>query len=268
VSSSWSPGGKVAVVTGAAGGIGAGLVRGLRAGGATVVATDVAESPVVDRTLDVRDAAAFDALVAEVVAEHRRMDLLVNNAGIAIVGDVERLSIDHWRRTIDVNLMGVVNGVHAAYQRMIDQGHGKIVNVASVAGLIPSPLLTAYSTTKHAIVGLSTSLRVEGRPKGVGVHVVCPGPIETALLDSKGPSDLPDATGGVDGRRYLTQIVRGRPYPVDSLVADVLAGIARDRAVIVAPASARFLRTAYRATPSLFLRLAGVGVTQERHEAP
>src|SRR6478609_2111154 len=91
----WTPGGQVAIVTGAAGGIGAGLVRGLRSGGATVVATDVtagpdhpalpeapsARSPLVDRVLDVRDAAAFDALVADVVAEHGRLDLMVNCAG-------------------------------------------------------------------------------------------------------------------------------------------------------------------------------------------
>src|SRR4051812_10857173 len=191
----WMPAGKVAIVTGAAGGIGGGLVRGLRASGATVVATDVADGLTVDRALDVRDAAAFDALVADVVAEHGRIDLMVNCAGIAIIGDVEELTIEHWRRIVDINLMGVINGVHASYARMIAQGHGRIVNVASVSGLVPSPLLTSYSTTKHGVVGLSTSLRVEARPKGIGVHVVCPGPIETAMLDTKGPADLPDASG-------------------------------------------------------------------------
>src|SRR4051812_43291113 len=94
----WRPSGQVAIVTGAAGGIGAGLVRGLRSGGATVVATDVTAGPNVDRVLDVRDAAAFDALVADVVAEHGRLDLMVNCAGIAIIGDVEELTIEHWRR--------------------------------------------------------------------------------------------------------------------------------------------------------------------------
>jgi NAD(P)-dependent dehydrogenase (short-subunit alcohol dehydrogenase family) len=256
-------------------------VRGLRAGGATVVATDVADGlpdhptlsetpsasrPPIDRALDVRDAAAFDALVADVVAEHGRIDLMVNCAGIAIIGDVEELTIEHWRRIVDINLMGVINGVHASYARMIAQGHGRIVNVASVSGLVPSPLLTSYSTTKHGVVGLSTSLRVEAKPKGIGVHVVCPGPIETAMLDTKGPADLPDASGGMDARRYLTQISRGRGYPVDSLVKDVLAGIARDRAVIVAPRSASVLRNIYRFAPRLFLRVGGLGVTQERKQ--
>jgi NAD(P)-dependent dehydrogenase (short-subunit alcohol dehydrogenase family) len=257
----------VAVVTGAAGGIGSGLVRGLRTAGATVVASDVDPGAGVDRVLDVRDGAAFDRVVADVVAEHGRIDLLVNNAGIATIGDVERLGEEHWRRIIDVNLLGTVHGVRAAYPRMVEQGHGRIVNVASVAGLIPSPLLTAYSTTKHAVVGLSTSLRVEARTKGVGIHVVCPGPVETAMLDTTGPADLPDATGGVDARRYLTDLVRGKAYPVDSLVADVLAGVAKDRPIIVAPRSAGMLRAAYRAAPSAFLRLAQVGVTQERGRA-
>jgi short-subunit dehydrogenase len=116
-------------------------------------------------------------------------------------------------------------------------------------------------------VGLSTSLRVEARTKGVGIHVVCPGPIETGMLDTKGPADLPDATGGMDARRYLTELVRGRPYPVDALVADALEGVAKDRPIIVAPRSAQALRAVYRAAPGLFLRLARLGVTQERERA-
>jgi NAD(P)-dependent dehydrogenase (short-subunit alcohol dehydrogenase family) len=119
--------------------------------------------------------------------------------------------------------------------------------------------LTAYSTTKHGIVGLSTSLRAEAAPHGVSVHVICPGPIETPLLDTHGPADLPDITGRLDPRKYLTSIAGGRAYSADALAADVLAGIAKGRPIIVAPRAAQLLRTLYRVTPGGFIAIAGRG---------
>jgi len=263
----WSPQGKVGVVTGAAGGIGIGLVNALRTGGATVIATDVAPGPCTDVPLDVRDPDAFDTVVQKAIAEHGRIDFLFNNAGIAFLTRVEDATAEHWQRIIDINLWGVINGVRAVYPTMISQGHGLIVNTASVAGLIPSPMLTAYSTTKHAVVGLSTSLRVEAAEHGVAVHVVCPGPIETPLLDTRGPTDLPDITGSFDPRKFLTSIAGGKAYPADALAADVLAGIAKGRPIIVAPRSARVLRGIYRAAPATFIRIAGKGTDPKRFTA-
>ncbi len=232
-----------------------------------MVASDLAVGPEADIALDVRDPEAFDAAVATLVDEHGRIDFVFNNAGIAFLTKAEEASREHWQRIVDINLWGVLNGVRACYPRMLEQGSGLIVNTASVAGLVPSPLLTAYSTTKHAIVGLSTSLRVEAAPRGVAVHVICPGPIETAMLDTHGPADLPDVTGTLDPRRYLTSISGGKPYAADALAADVMAGLAKGRPIIVAPRSARVLRAVYRAAPATFLRVAGQGVRREEKVA-
>ncbi len=109
--------------------------------------------------LDVREAEAVRSVVEDAHRTDGRLDLLFNNAGIGIGGAVEERALSHWEGAIDVNLRGVVHGVAAAYPLMLRQGHGHILNTASVAGLIPSPFLTPYATSKHAVVGLSLSLR-------------------------------------------------------------------------------------------------------------
>src|SRR5439155_13844601 len=88
-----------------------------------------------------------------------------------------------WHKVFDVNLRGVVNGVQAAYPVMLRQGFGHIVNTASVAGLLPTPTIVSYCAAKHAVVGLSTSLRVEAAEAGVRVSVLCPGAIKTPILE-------------------------------------------------------------------------------------
>jgi len=259
--------GKVAVVTGAASGIGKALSSALARRGATVILTDIDEAGarrageglasaapgrVSAAALDVSDADAVAALVAHTAQEHGHLDLMFNNAGVGIVGEVRELTLAHWNRAIDVNLRGVVHGVVAAYPVMIRQGHGHIVNTASLAGLLPSPLLTPYAMTKHGVVGLSTSLRMEAVAHGVRVSVVCPGVIETPLLDKSNPPDLPPVAGVPDGRRLLTTMIGGA-YPAASLAEDVLDGVARNRPFIVTPRHARIPWRLYRISPRLLI---------------
>ncbi|HXS84842.1 MAG TPA: SDR family oxidoreductase, partial [Mycobacterium sp.] len=230
--------GKQAIVTGAGSGIGAALCRALVAAGADVVCTDVdgaaaartAESlhgpgTASAATLDVTDPAAVQAAVDAVVARAGRLDLMFNNAGIAWGGDTELLTLDQWNAIIDVNIRGVVHGVTAAYPVMLRQGHGHIVNTASMAGLTAAGQITSYVMTKHAIVGLSLALRSEAIPHGVGVLAVCPGAVETPILD-KG------AVGGFVGRDYY---LRGQgmknAYSPDKLARDTLNAIARNKAL-------------------------------------
>ena len=110
---------------------------------------------------------------------------MFNNAGIAIIGEFRDLPAADWKRILDINVNGVFAGTAAAYAVMIGQGSGHIVNTASVAGLVPSPGLAASCASKHAVVGLSTSLRAEAAVYGVKVSAVCPGFIRTAIFDSK-----------------------------------------------------------------------------------
>jgi NAD(P)-dependent dehydrogenase (short-subunit alcohol dehydrogenase family) len=258
-----------AIVTGGASGIGQALATELVSRGAAVLITDVdgdgasraaeairsgpaGEGSATASTLDVRDSAAFTEVVGRFAADHDGIDFLFNNAGIAISGEVADLTEAHWRRIIDINLMGVIHGVQAAYPLMTARGRGHIVNTASLSGLLPSPLLVPYSTTKHAVVGLSVGLRVEAASHGVRVSVVCPGLIETPLLDKENPQDLPPAESMPDIRSLLTRMM-GTPYPAGSLAGDVLDGVALNRPIILAPSRAKTIWLAYRAWPRLLI---------------
>ncbi len=156
------------------------------------------------RALDVRDEKAFRTLVEEVASATGALDVLFNNAGISMGGPTHELTSAHWDRIIDVNLKGVVNGVlWPTDPRMMRQGHGHIVNTASGVGLVAPPYVTAYAVTKHAVVGLSTSLRPEAARHGVAVSVLCPGSVETPILDRLPDDELPSgATPPATARAY------------------------------------------------------------------
>jgi NAD(P)-dependent dehydrogenase (short-subunit alcohol dehydrogenase family) len=254
--------GKHAIVTGAGSGIGAALCRALIAAGADVVCTDV-DGAAAARTaeslqgpgtassaiLDVTDAAAVQAAVDAIVARTGRLDLMFNNAGIAWGGDTELLTLDQWNAIIDVNIRGVVHGVAAAYPVMLRQGHGHIVNTASMAGLTAAVQITSYVTTKHAVVGLSLALRSEAVSRGVGVLVVCPSAVETPILD-KG------AVGGFVGRDYFLQGQGVKTaYDPDRLARDTLRAIEKNKAMLVKPRLAHAQWLFARLSPTLMQRM-------------
>ncbi len=262
---------RIALVTGAASGIGLALSRALASRGDTVVLADLDETGArnaatsinslgqglaIPRRLDVRDADQCAAVVSDVHLTHGRVDLMVNNAGVGIGGPAEELSLEHWDHVIDINLRGVINGVRAAYPLMIQQGHGHILNTASLAGLVPAPHLTPYATTKHAVVGLSLSLRAEAASHGVNVSVLCPGVIDTPILDSRNPSHLPPTPDRGTSRALLVKSA-GKPYNPDLLALDVLHGLEENRAIIVAPRNARFVWRLFRLSPALVMRRSG-----------
>ena len=190
---------KIAIITGAASGIGFALSRELARRGALVVMVDrnadllFASAAsikgegfrVIAAQLDVTDHAAVKKLVDDIIAAHNRIDYLFNNAGVVICGEAQDFSLDDWHSVIDTNLYGVINGVTAVYPLMVKQGFGHIVNTSSVAGLAPFTGQVPYTASKHAIVGLSTALRIEGADLGVKVSVVCPGLIDTELMEKR-----------------------------------------------------------------------------------
>ncbi|MFL6158887.1 MAG: SDR family oxidoreductase [Marmoricola sp.] len=252
--------GKVAIVTGGASGIGAALVAALRSAGAVVVAADLAPAPG-GTALDVTDAAAVQSLVDEVVAEHGRLDLIFNNAGISLIGETQDLTLTQWDQIIDVNIRGVVHGVAAAYPVMIRQGSGSIVNTASMGGLMAAGLLTSYVMTKHAVVGLSLALRSEAAAHGVGVTAICPAAVNTPILD-KGEF------GRIKGRDYFLkgQGIR-RPVDPDFLAARVLGAVAAGEALVVEPVQARIAYLLQRVAPG-FTRNASIKfVAKQRKRA-
>ena len=181
--------GKVAIITGGAGGIGKALAEEMAERGCYLVLADIntellektaaelrATGAQLDvKTVDVRDAVQVQALVDGAFIELGRIDYFFNNAGVNLCAELRDTTLDDWNLLIDVNLRGVVHGVHAAYPIMCKQGFGHIVNTASAAGLVPAAAEGAYAATKHAVVGLSMALRVEAEAFGVKVSVVCPG---------------------------------------------------------------------------------------------
>ena len=184
------------------------------------------------------------------------IDLLFNNAGISMGGPTHELTGAHWDRIIDTNLRGVVNGVLAAYPTMIEQGHGHIINTASGAGLAAPPFVTAYATTKHAVVGLSTGLRPEAARHGVAVTVLCPGAVDTPILDRAPTADLPPtASRPVTARQYLA-VVGQRPINADDYARHALDAVRRNKAIVVVPRRAAALWYLHRLSPTLTDRLA------------
>jgi NAD(P)-dependent dehydrogenase (short-subunit alcohol dehydrogenase family) len=273
---------RISIITGAASGIGQALAGALVARGDTVVVADIdgdgaeraaralarhgpgAAAPAV---VDVRDAGAVQALVEQTHDKHGRLDLMVNNAGIGVGGEARELLLAHWDRVIDVNLRGVVHGVHAAYPVMIGQRSGHIVNTASLAGLIPAPWLTPYAMTKHAVVGLSLSLRAEAAAYGVRVTAVCPGFVDTPILDKGGPDDLPQPAGSRRGRE-MARHYQPRLYSAGRLAHDILRGIDRNAALVIAPPSARVAWYLSRYAPLVLTRMAARQLAWARATVP
>jgi NAD(P)-dependent dehydrogenase (short-subunit alcohol dehydrogenase family) len=196
--------GRVAVVTGAASGIGRGLVERFAREGMRVVLADVeraaldaAAEAVADEfgggnvlavPTDVRDDRAVDALAEATFERFGTAHVVCNNAGVGVGGLAWTVPADRWRWIVDVNLLSVAHGVRAFVPRMIDQGEGHVVNTASAAGLLTGPGMAPYYATKHAVVALSESLHFDLQltgATGVGVSVLCPEWVRTRIHESE-----------------------------------------------------------------------------------
>ena len=191
--------GSVAVVTGAASGIGRATAVELAKEGASLVLADLDDEALKEVASEIealgRSALTVETDVAKLesvqnlfdrsLAEMGRVDILMNNAGVHIVGPIENTSIDDWKWIIDINLWGVIYGIKVFLPHMLERGSGHIVNTASVAGLVGGLDAIPYTATKFAVLGISEGLAVALRRRGIGVTAICPGLVGTNIIDSQ-----------------------------------------------------------------------------------
>ena len=235
--------GKVAVVTGGAGGIGRAAAVRFATEGANVVVVDLPSSPL-DETVatvdqaggialavgaDVTRAADVARYVDEAVRRFGGVDYLVNNAGVeGFVGSLVDYPEEVFDRVLAVNVKGVWLGMKHVLPALRERGGGAIVNTASVAGLRATPMVIAYGASKHAVIGLTKSAAVEFAPAGVRVNAVCPAPIETGMMRRLERGADPDDPAAAKARR-TARIPLGR-YGAPDEVAALVAFLCSDDA--------------------------------------
>jgi NAD(P)-dependent dehydrogenase (short-subunit alcohol dehydrogenase family) len=230
--------GGVAVITGAASGIGAGLARRALALGMRVVLADVQaqalqafaaglRGEVLAVPTDVADAEAVERLAQRAYAAFGEVDLLFNNAGVLSTGHVWEIEPERWKRSLDINVHGVLHGLRSFVPRLLQAGRpAHIVNTASVGGFLPSPLMAPYSASKFAVVALTESLRAELEmlQAPVGVSLLAPGPVKTGIFDHPfGAQPGAAAQAFVDNMRAMLEQHGLTP---DQFAERVFAGVA------------------------------------------
>ena len=261
--------GKWVLVTGAASGIGHETALAFAREGANILAVDLDEARLAETTrliettgrrclpfgCDVSNATAVDALAAKIAAELGSPHVVVNNAGVGFLGPFLETPLSAWNQVMGVNLMGVVHFSRAFLPGMIAAGDARhLVNVSSAAGIHPVPNLSAYSASKHAVLGLSDTLAMELRNTKVGVTVVCPGIINTPIVSNRraiAPS-VPAATLDKLERNYKTK----GAHP--SLVGTrIVRAVKRGEALVLVGPSSTIVFNMRRLSPRL-LRKASV----------
>lgn len=251
---------KRAFVTGAGAGLGLELAKALAAEGWSVGLFDrdverlaAAEAdfsnaglPALAYPGDVTQIDELTVAVNSFAGTHDGLDLMINNAGVAAVGDLMAVPLEDWRWTLDVNVMGVVHGCRAALPHLQRNGRGMIVNIASAAAFASPPSMAPYNATKAAVLALTETLAAELRGSGTQVSVVMPTFFESRLLQTLRGSD--------EARRLATKMTQAAGYRACDVASDILSSVASGEMYIVVPRSARYLWRFKRWMPHLFLR--------------
>ncbi|HTK62301.1 MAG TPA: SDR family oxidoreductase [Pseudonocardia sp.] len=256
---------RVAVITGAGSGIGRALALELAGRGARLAISDVNAVAVADTAaaceklgvqakgyvLDVADRAAVHAHADEVVSDFDKVNLVVNNAGVAVMATVEEMTYEDFDWIVGINFWGVIHGTKAFLPHLIASGEGHLVNVSSVFGLVGVPTQSAYNATKFAVRGFTEALRqemlIEKRP--VGVSCVHPGGIRTNIArDARSAADIPAEKKASD----FAKIARTSP---ESAAKTIVRGVERNRARILIGPDAYVIDAAPRLLGSTYQTL-------------
>ena len=235
--------GRTALVTGAASGIGRETALLAARRGADLVVCDLDEAglaateadaralgrDVLARRVDVADRDQMRDFAAAVGETVGAVDLLMNNAGVGLAAEFLETELEDWDWIVWINLMGVVHGCSLFVPPMVERGiGGHVVNVSSAAGYLASPPLTAYSSTKFAVLGLSEALREELRPHGIGVTAICPGLINTPITTSSRTRGKAAAPGR---QERIAAMYARRNYGPERVARNILKAVDRNRTV-------------------------------------
>jgi NAD(P)-dependent dehydrogenase (short-subunit alcohol dehydrogenase family) len=256
---------KKCLITGAASGIGRATAVMAGRAGAELFLTDIQDAALdtvvaeitgaggtvsYRRAADVADYEAISAMAAEVHAAHGSLDVVMNVAGISTWGSIERLEHDHWRRLIEVDLMGPIHVMECFLPPMIEAGRGgHLVNVSSAAGLLGLPWHAAYSAAKFGLRGVSEVLRFDLRRHGIGVTLVCPGGVNTPLVESV---EIVGVDRNAPAARKLSEQFRRRAVTPEHVAAAILDGVRNDRYLVFTSNDIRILFWLQRTVPPLY----------------
>ncbi|GLP70578.1 short chain dehydrogenase [Streptomyces sp. TUS-ST3] len=264
-------GGQLVLITGAGSGIGRATAFAFAESGARVVAVDrdaesAARTAELSRllgapeawaeTVDVSDEQAMEKLAAKVATEYGVVDVLVNNAGIGLGGPFLDTTVEDWKKVLDVNLWGVIHGCRLFGRQMAERGQGgHIVNTASAAAYQPSKALSAYGTSKAAVLMLSESLRAELAGQGIGVSAICPGFVNTGITATARFAGV-DAAEEKRRQKRAARLYKLRNYPPEKVADAILRAVVRNQAVVPVTPEARGTRALARWAPKALRALA------------
>ena len=244
--------GKAVLVTGAGAGIGRATALAFAAAGSKVAVCDLDEARLgsigaeleeqgallhAERT-DVSQRAQMEALAAHVHEKVTALDVLVNNAGVGLVGSVLTTTLEDWEWMLSINLWGAIHGMHFFVPAMVKRGRGgQVINVASGLGLVAAADVAAYATAKFGVVGLSEAARFDLAPHGIGVTAICPGVINTGIV----------ARGRIRGpepeqvRERAVKLFQRRNYPPEKVGRAIVAAARRNPAIQPVTPEAHFI---------------------------
>ncbi len=244
--------GKVALVTGASSGIGKQVASHLVRAGARVailarnrnaledLAHQMGEGQTVVCPADVTDPETIKSAVSVALSRFGKIDILVNAAGILRAGGFLQLSELEFRQVMEVDFFGTVNCLRVVLPHMVRARAGHVVNISSLAGKIVFPGSSAYSASKFAIIGMSNALRQELKPYGIGLTVVCPGYVDTPLLDQH-----------LQSVRSSIFFQMTRSYSADKVAIAILNAIKRNKRELILPGSLRLVLAVQCVAPTL-----------------